>query len=176
MIGRAVSRGAALTVLNSPAIAVQPQSLTVPVGTTVLLTVSALGKAPLSYQWYADCTRPISGATSSTLRLKRVTLADSGSYCVGISNAYGSVLSQPAVLRVVLSPGLVSLIQKDGLVTLTFSTVAGLFYTVYYSDDLASGAWILLPNASRQLGTGAPMAVQDMEPASTHRFYRIVLE
>jgi subtilisin-like proprotein convertase family protein len=161
---------------QAPAITSEPQSLTVLQGQPVLFSVTAIGAAPVSYQWMANCTRPISGATSPTLRLKSAGAADSGSYCVTVSNAFGSILSQPAVLRVLIPPKLLSVFQTQNGASLTFSTSTNLLYTVYSSANLQVTDWSLLPNAFQQLGTGTPMTVQDPGASGSQRFYRIVVE
>src|ERR1035438_5825507 len=125
-MGSITSVAVALTVLDAPAIAVQPLSITALEGGTVVFSVTALGKSPLAYQWYADCTRPIAGSTLSSLRLKEVTPAYSGNYCVAISNIYGSTFSQPATLRVLVRPALISLTQSPQGFSLTFSTITNL--------------------------------------------------
>jgi hypothetical protein len=124
----------------------------------------------------ANCSRPISGATSPSLRLKSVGPADSGTYCVVVSNAFGTVVSQPAVLRVLVQPKLVTLIESQGGASLSFSTVPNLLYSVYFSDTLPGTTWTLLPNMFRQPGTGSPLTVQDPTAPPAHRFYRLVVE
>src|SRR5208283_810584 len=119
-----------------PVITIQPQSLTCFEGDTVFLTVTATGRAPLSYQWYEACAVPISGATSPSLRLKKVSPLDSGSFCVADSNAFGRAFSQPAIVRVLVKPSLVSLVKTQQVVNLTFSTVSNLIYSVEYSDQI----------------------------------------
>jgi hypothetical protein len=174
--GTVTSSRAALTVVQAPVITLQPQNLTNFQGQSVLFTVTAVGTAPLSYQWMANCTRPVSGATLPTLRLKSVTPNDSGSYCVVVSNAFGSVLSGPAVLRVLAQARLTSLTQSQNGVALGFTTVTNLFYSVYSSALLPATNWSLLPGAFQQPGTGVPMTVTDPAATGTQRFYRIVVE
>jgi hypothetical protein len=176
VIGSITSAPVALTVLDAPAITVQPINITALEGATVVFGVTALGKAPLAYQWYANCTNPIAGSTISTLRLKDVTPAYSGNYCVTISNTYGSTFSQPATLRVLVQPSLVSLTQSSQGVALTFSTVTNLLYTVYASDELGMNGWTLLPGASQRQGTGTPMTVLDRDLPQRHRYYKIIAE
>ena len=177
MIGNITSVPVALTVNGvAPVITVQPLNITAVAGETVVFSVTALGKAPLVYQWYADCTIPIAGSTLSMLRLKDVTPADSRNYCVAISNIYGSTFSQPATLRVLVRPGFVSLTRSPQGVSLTFSTVTNLLYTVYASDALGTNRWTLLPGVSQRQGTGAPMTVLDPGLPQEHRYYKIIAE
>ncbi|HZR19638.1 MAG TPA: immunoglobulin domain-containing protein, partial [Verrucomicrobiae bacterium] len=174
--GKVTSARANLAIIGAPTITAQPQGITNIQGQPVTFSVAAAGNAPLSYQWMAGCSRPISGATSSSLKLKSVGPLDSGTYCVTVSNALGVVSSQPAVLRVLVQPKLVALTENHTGASLSFSTVANLFYSVYFSDTLPATNWTLLPNMFRQLGTGAPMAVQDAAAHGAARFYQIRVE
>jgi len=88
------------TVTNAaPQITTQPFSQTATVGSNVQLTSVASGTEPLTYQWQKDGTN-ISLATSSYLILLAVRTNDSGSYTVVVTNAFGSVVSEPALLTV----------------------------------------------------------------------------
>jgi hypothetical protein len=175
-MGSITSVPVVLTVLDAPAIAVQPLNITALEGGTVVFSVTALGKAPLAYQWYADCTRPIAGSTLSSLRLKEVTPAYSGNYCVAISNIYGSAFSQSATLRVLVRPAFVSLTQSPEGFLLTFSTVTNLLYTVYARDGLGTNGWTLLPGVFQTRGNGAPMTVLDPDSPQRLRYYKIMVE
>ncbi len=83
----------------APYITSQPTSLTVTDGQDATFDVGASGTAPLSYQWLRN-GQPIPGATQSSLVLKQVTRADSGSYSAQVSNSAGSVVSAAALLEV----------------------------------------------------------------------------
>jgi hypothetical protein len=174
--GTITSVNASLTIVGSPLITVQPQGITNFQGQPVTFTVSATGSAPLSYQWMANCSRPISGAIAPSLRLKSVGPLDSGTYCVVVSNAFGTAISQPAVLRVLVQPKLVTLIESQNGASLSFSTVPNLLYSVYFSDNLPATTWTLLPNMFRLPGTGSPITVQDPTAPPAHRFYRLIVE
>jgi len=82
----------------------------------------------------------------------------------------------PAVLRVLAQPKLTSLTSTRNGVSLTFSTVPDLLYTVYSKDKLSNPSWKPLPNAFQQPGTGAPMTVHDAAATGKQGFYRIVVE
>ena len=90
---------------TSPQIAVQPNSQTASLGSTVSFSVQAQGSAPLSYRWYKNSlpltedTR-ITGSASSTLQIANVQASDAASYTVLISNQAGSASSGSAVLTV----------------------------------------------------------------------------
>ena len=100
--GAVTSNAAVLTVTPAsgpPVITTQPANQTVGVGSSVSLSVSATGAAPLNYQWRANGA-PLTGATSATLRLSSVQISDAGSYSVVITNSAGSVTSDTAMLTV----------------------------------------------------------------------------
>jgi hypothetical protein len=176
LVGSVTSSRAKLTVIQPPIITNQPQNLVVLQGQPAVFTVAADGPGPLSYQWMANCVRPISGATTSTFRLKNTSATDSGSYCVTVSNVFGTVTSEAAVLRVIVPPKLLSVSRSPDGVSLTFSTVTNLLYTVFAGSDASTTAWSLLPNAYRQVGTGAPMTVSEPGATTAQRFYRILVE
>jgi len=100
-------------IAGRPGIVSQPQDQTVPLGATVTFIVSAVGQAPLQYQWYFNGTNKLSAAanptaTTATLVLTNAQLNQSGTYSVVVSNALGSATSAPAKL-VVFNVSLVGL-------------------------------------------------------------------
>lgn len=89
-----------VSALNTPPkIVSQPEGRSVLVGTTVQLSVGAVGTAPLVYQWLVNGTNVPSG-TNATLSLGNVGTGASGSYTVVIRNQAGVVTSAPAFLFV----------------------------------------------------------------------------
>ena len=109
------------------------------------------GTPPLTFQWYLDCTNPIPAATQATLALTNVTLADGGNYCVVVSNAFGTVISQPAALRVLATPDFVSISRAGSVVSVRsprfpacstpFSTMTRLVPQVGYVCSTVSNGW-----------------------------------
>ncbi|MEM7167130.1 MAG: LamG-like jellyroll fold domain-containing protein [Planctomycetota bacterium] len=95
--GTATSTTATVTV-NAPAmIGTQPASATVCATEMVVLTTTAAGTPPLTYQWFL-AGAPIPGATTDTLTLASVDAADAGDYTVTVSNICGFDLSDAATL------------------------------------------------------------------------------
>ena len=82
-----------------PLITLQPVSQTVAVGADVTFTVGATGSSPLFWQWLFNGT-PILAQTNSSLTLKSVTMQQSGTYSVIVSNSLGKITSTPANLTV----------------------------------------------------------------------------
>jgi hypothetical protein len=98
-VGSICSQPATVTVLQAPIITAQPTGLTVSEGAAATLQVSAIGTAPLAYQWYFNDS-PIANATSSSLAFVAVDSSQSGVYQVVVTNSVGMVASAPAVLKV----------------------------------------------------------------------------
>jgi glucose/arabinose dehydrogenase len=85
---------------SAPAITQQPQNQTVPVGGSATFTIAASGSQPLSYQWQRNSV-DIAGATSSSYTLANVQASDNGAtFRCRVSNAFGTVTSNPATLTV----------------------------------------------------------------------------
>jgi hypothetical protein len=84
---------------GSPVIVRQPASQTVDHLLTATLSVTALGTAPLSYQWQHAGT-PVVGATNSVLVVPSVQPYNGGIYTVLVSNVAGAVTSDPAILTI----------------------------------------------------------------------------
>ncbi|NDV62271.1 hypothetical protein G0Q06_07415 [Puniceicoccales bacterium CK1056] len=85
-----------------PNIAMQPVGGSIPKGTSITLTVSATGLAPLSYQWYkgtsGDVSNPVPGATDVSFTTP--VLMSAATYWVRVSNANGSDDSVTAEVEV----------------------------------------------------------------------------
>jgi hypothetical protein len=67
------------------------------------LTASAIGTAPLSWQWRSN-TVPIPGANTNTWLLGPVQVSDTGYYDVVVANLAGSTSSVPALVNVGYPP------------------------------------------------------------------------
>ena len=83
----------------APSITAAPASQTVAEGGTVSLSVSAVGAAPLSYQWFKDGGLVL-GATNSALTRVNAGVTNSGVYYVVVTNADGMRISRPASVMV----------------------------------------------------------------------------
>jgi hypothetical protein len=77
----------------------QPVGGTRSLGDRITFSARGGGEQPITYQWFKDGAE-IFDATASSLTLTNLTVADSGSYTVQISNPGGTIISQPAVLTV----------------------------------------------------------------------------
>lgn len=104
-VARLFTNGISVVTIIPPEIVLQPQSRTNLLGSTVNFTLNARGMPPLQYQWRKGGVNlsnggNIFGVTSTSLTLTNVQLTDGGSYTVVVSNNYGSVTSQVAMLSV----------------------------------------------------------------------------
>ena len=97
------SSDAELFVNAPPTITTQPVSKTVNAGTDVTLTSQATGVPDPSFQWQKDGV-DLPGIVSPALTLYAVQLADAGSYRVVITNPFGVVVTNTAVLTVKAKP------------------------------------------------------------------------
>jgi hypothetical protein len=80
-----------------PAILTSPQSVIAGVGDTVTFSVFAVGRGAVSYQWAVNGA-PIPGANLPVLTLPNVQFGDAGEYTVTVTDAGGSLTSDPAEL------------------------------------------------------------------------------
>ena len=83
----------------APVIATQPASQTIECSSNAVFTVTTLGTAPLTNQWYFGGA-PIPGATGLALTITSASLAQSGQYTFVLCNMAGCVTSTPAMLTV----------------------------------------------------------------------------
>ena len=81
-----------------PTITAHPQSGELSAGDNLTLTVSADGEG-LTYQWNKD-QEPVDGATEAVFSIEAVQASDAGSYTATVTNAAGSVESEPAEIIV----------------------------------------------------------------------------
>ncbi len=98
----ATSAEAQLDVKESARISSQsPITVEVDEGRSFLLDVTAIGDAPLEYQWYFDGD-PIEDATSSSYSDADAQQEDAGTYAVKVWNECGEDMSEPFAVTVAL--------------------------------------------------------------------------
>lgn len=111
--GTATSSAATLTVLVPANIMAQPASQSVLLSNSVAFSASAIGTAPLAYQWYfnggalTDGGR-VTGSTTTNLHIANVQTIDSGAYQLVVTNSYGSRTSMVATLTVLVPSMIIS--------------------------------------------------------------------
>jgi len=90
---------AVLTLAQPPVITTQPLSQTNVTGANVVLSVTASGVGPFSYQWLRNGAN-LAGATNSTYSILAAQPLNSGSYQVVVANPVAFVVSAPAAVVV----------------------------------------------------------------------------
>jgi len=105
LAGSLTSAVATLTILSPPLITQQPQNQTLSRGADATNSVTAIGNAPLHYQWRFN-QADIAGGTSASVVRPTAQCGDAGGYDVVVTNAYGSVTSGVASLTIVAPPGI----------------------------------------------------------------------
>ena len=85
-----------------------PVSQRFKVGQPLTLSATASGVAPLQFQWRKNGT-PIPGATASQFMIAAADIDDGGNYQIEVSNALGTMVSDP----VLILPDLVVLLADD---------------------------------------------------------------
>lgn len=140
----------AAAVIAMPTITEQPANQTVAAGFLAQFSVTASPFLGTTYQWYKNGAA-IPGATSFLYTINNATSADAGSYTVVVSNAGGSVTSNPATLTVNGAGGLAPTISAHpadqttavGFLTFLGVTASGaqpLSYQWYKNGVAVAGA------------------------------------
>jgi Fibronectin type III domain len=172
-----------------PEITTQPTNIMIVVNRTFPFSVSAVGQAPLQYQWQFNGV-DIPWGTGPTLMLTNITMAEAGNYSVKVSNSLGAAVSATGVLAVYQTtlsmvaaantanatpetlsapstPGafLTSVVKNGGQFSFVVTGINHTNYVVQVSSDLVN--WVSLQtNAS-------PFAFVDTNlNGSSQRFYR----
>lgn len=155
-------------------ITVQPAPVSVAAGADATFTVTAGGTAP-AYQWQDSLDgmtwTPLTGATNATLMLNAVGTADNGRRLrVVVSNALGSVTSNPALLTVTAATAAPAIVTQPAAASVTapaaatFTVVAsGTPPPVYQWQQAAAGSTSFADIAGATAASFAtgPTAVSD---------------
>jgi len=145
--------------LLPPLISEQSGGLTINTGTSAILSLSAAGSGPLSYQWYqgssGDTTFPIAGAT--TAGYKTPILVQSANYWVRVTNEQGISDSDTMVVTVVPVLMIVTAPQSQTMnagqdVTFGVNAVAATSYQWKKNGVVIPGA------------TGSSLTLTDLKP------------
>jgi uncharacterized repeat protein (TIGR03803 family) len=129
----------------APTITTAPGNTTNLVGNSLHLSVTAIGSAPITYQWYRN-DKALNEQTSSDLDLTQLQATDAGTYKVTVSNAGGTATAACSVS--VLVPPTVTvpnanLIVSSGTTATLAGTVTGgtpLTYQWFLNDTAISKA------------------------------------
>jgi hypothetical protein len=177
--GSVTSAQTVLSVLDPPVITAHPLSQAASMGATVLLSVSASGAPPLSYQWLKASTN-LPGATGTTFSLTNVGRRDSGTYVALVSNPGGSTLSSNAIITVSVPQRLCFReIQPDGTIVLMSCDADGGALTPEDLPDFEAQTstnltdWVTLSGALT-LTNGSLVLLDCGSTNWPARFYRII--
>ncbi len=136
----------------------QPESINVSAGSNTLFTIQASGISPIHFQWRSNGS-DIPGATNASLAVSNITVGDQGIYSVMVSNSYGALSSDGAMLVVLVKPVIT-------IGPLSQSVVAG--GSVTFS---ASATGHPFPLTYRWLKNGVPIAAITI--ADTNCFFSV---
>ncbi|MFN0011703.1 MAG: immunoglobulin domain-containing protein [Phycisphaerales bacterium] len=97
--GSTTSGGALLTVNAPPTFSMHPASISACQGAEVMISISASGAGPITYQWRRNGS-DIFGATDATYTIASLSAGDAGTYDCVATNACGSTPSNGGALDV----------------------------------------------------------------------------
>jgi len=83
-----------------PTITAQPMDTSVTYSYPASFSLSAIGPAPLAYQWYFNGTNVLNNQTNTSLAIASAQTNDAGGYSCVVANAGGSVTSSVANLTI----------------------------------------------------------------------------
>jgi hypothetical protein len=160
---------ATLTVVD-PFITAQPSpaSQTQPPGVTVNYSVTAVGTATITYQWWKDGAPlsdggVVSGSTTANLALTGITTGDAGTYSCRVTNGLGSGAISSGAALIVLDPAITSAptsVTTNYGSTATFSvTVAG---TAPFTYQWRTGGVALVDGGNISGSTSSTLTVSSV--------------
>ena len=144
-----------------PAIIEHPVSITRAIGQGASFRVTMSGSQPLFVQWQKDGI-DIPGKNFSVLNLNVNSFGDAGAYRAIVTNAYGSVVSNPATLTVILAQAYTIYLGNAG-------TGTPVFYTEAQILAMDNGAFGITTERTQIDG-----AYQIAAPASGQNEYRLI--
>ena len=151
----------------------QPQSLTVAEGFPAAFTVAAAGELPLTYRWRYNNTNIVS-ATNTSYSLSNAGLTNAGDYRVVVSNITGSVTSEVAVLKVLVTTSINApwLLNQTNF-ALSYTTRTGQIYVLQFKDNLAATNWT---NLRTNAGNGSVLTNLQSITGTSNGFFRVLVE
>jgi hypothetical protein len=151
-------------VASVPAILTPPQTQTAEVGAAVDFAVGVAG-GDLTYELFFNGTNLLSYGTDSCLQLTNVSLSQSGTYTVVVTNVLGTATSSPVMLNVI-APVVRRLVPRVNLMG-----QAGNSLGLDYRDNLGPTAnWETM--ATTTLSNSSQFYFDVSEPLPPQRFYR----
>lgn len=151
----------------------QPQGAVACFGQQFTLCVTASGQEPFTYQWRFHGTNAngapmnISEATNTCYTITNAQAVDAGYYSVAVSNAFGGVVSSPAL--VLVFPVCISIQMYAGL---SITGQVGHAYCVQYVPNVEETNWTTLTNFSLSVPDYFYLDLES--PFQPRRFYRVI--
>ena len=115
-----------------PVITLQPQSTAAEQGSNVILSTASTDE-DLAYQWSRDGS-PLTGATSSTLNLSSITLAQAGSYTCTLTNTGGRATTDTAKVAIYSATNQTQTINTGATFTTTALTAGTIDSFQWFHD------------------------------------------
>jgi hypothetical protein len=128
---------------------------------------------PPTIQIAAPATFILTGQTSNVLALASVANTNAGNYFVVVTNNFGSVTSQVAVLTIVL-PGynqIANQLLSGGTMQLSFVGIAGANYALDRSFSLSPANWV--PVITNPADVNGNLVFTNAPDPTTNNFWRI---
>lgn len=88
-----------------PSVMIQPTNQGVFPGANAEFAILAIGRPPVTYQWFFNQTNLLVGRTNAFLTLTNIVPSQAGTYSVLVSDTIGSVMSSNAILTVLIPGG-----------------------------------------------------------------------
>jgi subtilisin family serine protease len=107
-----------------PVIVRQPKGVSSLVGVDYELSVEAIGRAPLSYQWRHN-GNILTAAEGPTLRFESLTANHPGQYTVDVSNEFGRTASTPVTIAIVSEPLAPRIVRQPNDISVSTGEGAG---------------------------------------------------
>jgi len=168
----AIYLGANFRFWSAPIIESISGDQTVRQGSNVVITVTARGTTPFSYQWRFNGTNLL-GATDNPLTLPNIQPNRAGGYSVVLTNLAGAATSTVSTVKVLVPPTLsVSVVRSN--VTVSFPSLLGFTYRLESKVNLAATQWVAVTSSTN--GTGSLISLRDTNAIAPWRFYRVEVQ
>jgi alpha-tubulin suppressor-like RCC1 family protein len=157
---------------SQPVLSSFPTNRVVPARMPLTFAATAVGTPPLAYQWFMD-GNSLPGATNSSLIFQSAQPSNSGTYTISITNAYGLVSSNAALVvqPLLLNLGFSNLQTNTNRFTLSLS---GVFATNSMAVQASSDLLVWLPIFNGGPATGSLQVIDTSATNFSCRFYRAV--